>query len=373
MFDDCLIMAGGSGVRLWPASSSKRPKQFLPMSHNAGETFFSAALERAFSVVDADGGRVIIIAGRSHVPFVTAACAVLGAAEKKRLTLIPEPEAKNTAPAIACAVAYAGKTAADSRAMLVLTSDHIIKPLERFKADAAAAADFARQGRLAVFGIPPARPETGYGYIETGKRLTTAGVYAVAAFREKPDRAAAEQFAASKRFFWNSGMFGFTAGFLAGEFRRLAPEVFRPFERLTAPDTTSYTKTRGLRILDKWAGLGNAYRRTKSISFDYAVAEQCADTVMVRAGFDWIDIGNWEEYAKLLGGAGGEVYSASCDGCFVDSDIPVALAGVDDLIVVIRSGKNGGPPAALITKKGETQRVRDVVEQIRTAGGTELL
>ena len=93
---------------------------------------------------------------------------------------------------------------------------------------------------------------------------------------------------------------------------------------------------------------------------------------MVRAEFEWIDVGNWEEYAKLAGG-GGEVYRAGSGGCFVDSDIPVALAGVEDLIVVIRSGKDGSPQAALITKKGETQQVREITEQIKKAGRGALL
>jgi mannose-1-phosphate guanylyltransferase/mannose-1-phosphate guanylyltransferase/mannose-6-phosphate isomerase len=94
---------------------------------------------------------------------------------------------------------------------------------------------------------------------------------------------------------------------------------------------------------------------------------------MVKAGFDWIDVGNWDEYARLLGDTGAEVYRSGCESCFVDSDIPVALAGIKDLIVVARSGRDGAPPRILIVKKGETQRVRELVDQIRTAGKTELL
>jgi mannose-1-phosphate guanylyltransferase/mannose-1-phosphate guanylyltransferase/mannose-6-phosphate isomerase len=372
-------MAGGSGTRLWPASSSRKPKQFLSITKNDSGSFFSAAVERALAL---GAGRVIVIAGESHMSHVITACAGLKGAAKKRLVLIPEPEAKNTAPAIACAVALAGfdgeaapkSAGVQDRNMLVLTSDHIIRPLETFQADAAAAETFAAQGRLAVFGIPPTRPETGYGYIEAGERLA-AGVYAVAAFREKPDLQTAKKFAASKRFFWNSGMFAFSARFMAGCFRRLAPEVFRPFAKLKAPDTAAWTLTRGLRVLGAWEGLAAAYHKTKSISFDYAIAEKCAGGVCVRAGFDWIDVGNWEEYAKLLGETGAEAYRSGAGGasCFVDSDIPVALAGVEDLIVVIRSGRDGSPPAALITRKGQTQHVREIVEQIKKAGRSALL
>jgi mannose-1-phosphate guanylyltransferase/mannose-1-phosphate guanylyltransferase/mannose-6-phosphate isomerase len=389
MFHDCIVMAGGSGTRLWPASNSRRPKQFLSISRDeGGGSFFSAAVERALSVIDKADGRVIIIAGKSHVEPIAAACAAFSAGERKHLVLIPEPAAKNTAPAIACAVLYADWVSGVERNMLVLTSDHIIQPLETFRVDAAAAAAFAQQDKLAVFGIPPVKPETGYGYIEAAKRLSVPlesaepgrihrlsepEVYAVASFREKPDRQRAEQFAASGRFFWNSGMFAFSSKFMLAEFRRQAPEVIRPFEKLRAPDEGCYGEQRGLRVLKEWPDLPEAYREVKSISFDYAIAEKCSQTVMVKAGFDWIDVGNWDEYARLLGNPGSELYQSGCESCFVDSDIPVALAGVQDLIVAVRSGRDGGPPTVLIVKKGETQRVRDIVEQIRSAGRTELL
>lgn len=373
MFGDCLIMAGGSGTRLWPASSSRRPKQFLPAARGEGRSFFSLAVERALAVTG-EAGRVIVITGKSHIPLALEACAALSAAEKKRLVLIPEPLAKNTAPAIACAVVFSALTGGADRAMLVLTSDHIIRPLEKFKRCAALAAQFAQQGNLAVFGIPPTRPETGYGYIETAKPLAK-GVHAVAAFREKPDRQTAEHFLTSGRFFWNSGMFAFSTEYMRSEFKRLAPGVIGPFEKLKAPGSAAYGKTKGIKILGGWTGLENAYRKTAGISFDYAIAEKCPQTVVVKAAFDWIDIGNWEEYAKLLGDTGSELYAAplTVKNCFVDSDIPVALAGLDDLIVVIRSGRDGSPPAALITRKGETQQVREIVEQIKKAGRMEIL
>jgi len=373
MINDCLIMAGGSGTRLWPASSSGKPKQFLPAAKDGTESFFSLSLERALRVVTENDGRVIVIMGKNHLPFVINACSALSAAEKKRLVLIPEPEAKNTAPAIACAIAYAGKTRGWNRTMLVLTSDHIIKPLDAFIKDSSIAAQFAAQDRLVVFGISPSGPETGYGYIETAEKLA-GDVYAVAAFREKPDRETAEQFFASKKYFWNLGMFAFRCEFLKEEYRRLAADVNNPFENLKPPDKKSYTKTKGLYVLDTWAGLNKAYNQARRISFDYAIAEKCTQIVMIRAAFDWIDIGTWDDYARLLSGnTGTDVYTAGTDGCFVDSDIPVALAGVDDLIVVIRSGKDGSPPAALITQKGKTQLVRDIVEKIKQSDRTEIL
>jgi mannose-1-phosphate guanylyltransferase/mannose-1-phosphate guanylyltransferase/mannose-6-phosphate isomerase len=395
MFDDCLIMAGGSGTRLWPASNAGNPKQFLSIP--GGSSFFVSAVERALAVIDRErDGRVIIIAGRGHVPRIIEACAAFSAGDLSRLVLIPEPAARNTAPAIACGAVYSERALGPDRTMLVLTSDHIISPLEVFAQDADAAAVFARQDKLAVFGIPPRAPETGYGYIEAAEALPVSGeaasgngkalmttVFRAASFREKPSRSMAEAFLAEGRFYWNSGMFAFSSGFLLEEFRRNAPECLHPFDALKAPDEAAYTVRGGLKILDAWTGLGEAYNAVKGISFDYAIAEKCGQTVMAAARFDWFDVGSWDEYAKLLGASCGEVYAArspsdgtgsgGADSCFVDADIPVALCGVSDLIVVVRSGRNGGVPSVLIAKKGETQGVRDIVEQIKAAGRTELL
>jgi len=373
VINDCLIMAGGSGTRLWPASSSGKPKQFLPVKKNGTDSFFSLSLERALRAVGENDGRVIVIAGKTHLPLVIDACSGLDDTLKKRVVLIPEPQAKNTAPAIACAVTYAGKTGGWNRTMLVLTSDHIIKPPDGFLKDITSAGRLAGGDRLVVFGISPSSPETGYGYIEASGK-SGEDVYDVASYREKPDLETAEKFYASKKYFWNSGMFAFRCGFLAEEYGRLAADVFSPFKKLEIPDEKSYVITNGIRVLDSWEGLDNAYNMTKSISFDYAIAEKCARTVMIRASFDWIDVGSWDDYARLLSnGTGADVYTSEADGCFVDSDIPVALAGVDNLIVVIRSGKNGAPPAALVTKKGGTQLVRDVVEKIKQSGRTDIL
>ncbi|MDR1319502.1 MAG: mannose-1-phosphate guanylyltransferase, partial [Treponema sp.] len=131
MFDDCIIMAGGFGTRLWPVSNSGRPKQFLPITQgkSRGQSFFSSAVERAFAVLEGRDGRVIIISGESHISRIVEACSGLSAAEKKQLVLIPEPMAKSTAPAIACATLYSDWVTGRERNMLVLTSDHSIQPL----------------------------------------------------------------------------------------------------------------------------------------------------------------------------------------------------------------------------------------------------
>jgi mannose-1-phosphate guanylyltransferase/mannose-1-phosphate guanylyltransferase/mannose-6-phosphate isomerase len=378
MFDDCIIMAGGLGTRLWPASNSRLPKQFLPGP--GGQTFFRAAVERGLAV----SGRLIIIAGRGHIPHVLESCVSLSGAEKARIVLIGEPLARNTAPAIACGAVFAERTAGAGRKMLVITSDHVIGPLDSFRADAEkAAALIARTGpdaapALVVFGIAPGRPETGYGYIEAAAdALPVDGCFRALSFREKPDRETAEEFLAAGNFYWNSGMFAFSSGFMLDEFRRNEPGLLSPFEKLSVPGEGAYTLCRGLRVLEDWPGLEAAYGAARAVSIDYAVAEKCRSVVMVRAGFDWFDVGSWDEYAKLLTGQEkkrAEVFGTdTAASCFVDADIPVALCGVEDLIVVIRSGKDGGPASALIARKGETQRLKAVVEQIKAAGHPDLL
>jgi mannose-1-phosphate guanylyltransferase/mannose-1-phosphate guanylyltransferase/mannose-6-phosphate isomerase len=378
-------MAGGSGTRLWPASTSKTPKQFLTLT--GGSSFFNAAVERALGIIDGNG-RVIIIAGQSHVPQIIQSCEKYSAQEKQRLVLIPEPAAKNTAPAIACGTLYADWVSGQDRNILVLTSDHIIEPADIFRANAAAAAAFAQQDKLVVFGIIPKTPETGYGYIETAEALTIPqqrlalkrydkpaepGVFKVASFREKPDPETAKRFLAAGNFYWNSGMFAFSSRFILNQFKTNAPELLTPFNKILAPNERSYTVRRGLRILGRWRGLDEAYGEVQAISIDYAIAEKCTQTVMVAAGFDWLDVGSWDEYAKLVGSTASEVYRYGSDSCFVDADIPVALCAVEDLIVVVRSGRDGSPASVLISKKGETQKVRDIVEKIKAAGRTELL
>lgn len=351
-------------------------------------TFFNAALDRALAVTE-QTGRVIIIAGRSHTASIVNACAEYTKADLDRIVLIPEPCARNTAPAIACAVSYIDWMGGDERNILVLTSDHIITPLEAFQVDAASALAFAQADKLAIFGVKPRGPETGFGYIETDALISSIPekpeVYNVRAFREKPDLEKAKAFIKAGNFFWNSGMFAFSSKFILREFDRNASEVIAPFGRLRAPDERSFKVERGLRIMRDWYCLDEAYREARAISFDYAIAEKCSQTVMISAGFNWTDVGSWDEYALLGENAGGkknrgagargpaEIFQIGASNCYVDSDMSVALIDVEDLIVAVRSGKNGRAGAVLVARRGETQKVREIVEQIKAAGRTDLL
>jgi len=178
---------------------------------------------------------------------------------------------------------------------------------------------------------------------------------------------------ATGRFYWNSGMFGFPVDFLLEEMKRTSPETLAPFSSLQAPDASAVDNSQGVSVLRAWKGLPEAYDRVQGISMDYAVAEKCSAVALVAARFDWLDVGSWDEYADIKGTQRENVFQSGSAGCFVDADLPVALCGVQDLIVVVRSGADGGPPAVLICKKGESQAVKAVVEEIKNAGRTDLL
>ena len=401
MLNDCIIVAGGSGTRLWPASSSGRPKQLLNLppgipagvvsrrKTGKGCCFFSVALDRALAVTeDSADGQVVIIAGKKHIDTILEECAKLGPSEQKRLVLIPEPIPRNTAPAIACALVYLDWVSTGSeRNILVLSSDTIIRPLNIFKTDVNAAADMAQADKFVTFGTSPQIFETGHKYIRTSKALTIPQddsqrrkkyepeIFSVASFRQKPDPKKTKSPPGAHNFFRNTGIYAFSSKLMLAEFRRSSPDVIDPFSKLMAPNDYAYRKRKGIKILEDWDNLETAYKKTQAISFEQAVAEKCRAAVMVKAGFSWINVSSWDEYAALVKNTGAEVYGTegAAETCFVDSDIPVALCGVEDLIVIVRSGKDGGPPAVLIAKKGETHRVKEIVEKIGAAGRTELL
>ncbi|GHV83622.1 hypothetical protein AGMMS50212_09620 [Spirochaetia bacterium] len=257
-------MAGGSGTRLWPSSTSHHPKQFLNIPGDKKNTFFNAALDRAVSVIEpAKGGRIIIIAGKEHKWHIEKICSLYNSNIKKCMYFIIEPSAKNTAPALALACIFAEITANKSRNMVVLTSDHIIEPESVWTKQACVLSEYTKKEGLAVFGIKPVKAETGYGYIEADmSNKDDKGVLPVLSFREKPDSATAEKFIKSGNFFWNSGMFAFNTGFMLNEFKNNAGEVVLPFLKLQPPSKEDWDTAEGLNILKNMKGLQDAYNNT---------------------------------------------------------------------------------------------------------------
>ena len=350
-----LILAGGSGTRLWPASRAATPKQYL--SFDGGPSYLQQALLRARAVAS---DLVMVVTAEDQMDTVAAQTAALDAPPGAApCYIVGEPAARNTAPAVALGASLArviGAAGGDEAALLVLSSDHAIEPEAAFAADVGAARRLAAQGWLTTFGIRPTRPETGYGYLELGEQLT--GGYRVAAFREKPDRASAERFIAAGGFLWNAGMFLFPLGLLDAELHRHAPAIAALLDNppiRTAPRAADQS----LRppVVPPSPELRAAYAGLQGISVDYALMERSDRVAAVPASFRWSDVGSWDELARIADGDA-PVAAAEAHGNAVFSDLPVALAGVDDLIVVVNNG------AVLVTRKGRTQLVRDAVQEL---------
>lgn len=351
-----LILAGGSGTRLWPASRAAAPKQYL--SFDGGPSYLQQALLRARA---AGSDLIVVVTGEEQLPAVAAQCAALETAANAPANAAPcyllgEPAARNTGPAVALGARFVAQilpSAAADAALLVLSSDHAIAPLPAFAADVGAARRLARHGWLTTFGIRPTRPDTGYGYLELGAALEEG--FEVAAFREKPDRAAAARFLAAGGFLWNAGIFLFPLESLRRELRRCAPELAAPLERAALPAPGAGP---GPAALPPTAELRAVYRELPAISIDYALMERSRRVAAVRASFQWSDVGSWDELARISRGDA-PAAAAEARGNAVFSELPVALAGVDDLIVVVKNG------VVLVTRKGRTQLVREVVAGLR--------
>ncbi|UVO55463.1 mannose-1-phosphate guanylyltransferase/mannose-6-phosphate isomerase [Sphingomonas sp. SUN039] len=341
-----VILSGGSGTRLWPMSRPDRPKQFLPLASDA--TMFEATVARC-----ADRSRFaapMVVANARHADLIEAQ---LGGAEA---TLVLEPLARNTAPAIALAALLADPASP----LLVMPSDHVIADEAAFMAAVDAALPLVADGWLTTFGIAPDGPETGYGYIQTGEVLS-AGVHKVARFVEKPDRARAEAMIAGGDHVWNGGIFLFRADAFLGALAVYEPDMLAAAQRAVAT-----AKREGSRILPDEA----AFAASPSESIDYAVMEKAAKenggrVAVVPVAMGWSDVGSWDALHTLGSDADGnahhgEVIALDTSNCLIRSDgIRIAAVGVHDLIVVA-SGND-----VLILPRGQSQDVKRIVEAMK--------
>nr|MQY76129.1 mannose-1-phosphate guanylyltransferase [Spirochaeta sp.] len=280
------------------------------------------------------------------------------------------PEGKNTAPAIAFACSVISRMSGEKSSLLVLAADHLIEPLSAFKADVEKAALLAEAGYLVTFGIPPERPDTGYGYLQRGGKLSAG--FLVKRFKEKPDQAAAQQFLRQGGHFWNSGMFAFKTGTFLQELMAWSPEIAAPFLKgYKGAEEITLQRGKGIRLHPPEASLAAVYREIPAISVDFALMERSSRCAMVEAAFGWSDVGSWDEAARLFGGAddsgNGRVFSIESSNNYVLADIPVALAGVSDLIVVVKND------TLLICRRGESQLLKEVVRRVEAEGGGGLL
>lgn len=312
-----VVLCGGSGTRLWPLSRADRPKPFLPLLGD--RTLFQQTLDRLN-----EGGlfaEPLIVAGEKHVPLVEQ--------QAGDYSLIVEPAARNTAPAIALAAA---RVEPDT-ILLVCPSDHHIADRQAFLEAVAKAQGLARDGKLVCFGIEPDRPETGYGYIEKGESLGEG--HKVARFVEKPDEATAQAYLESGRFAWNSGMFVFRAGTFMDELARHRPEMAK-----AARQAVENGSEDGAQFYPE----SSAFTRIKGESVDYALMENTAHAAVVSADIGWSDIGDWNSLMNAREAAGLDLLAdgtrtIDADGVMtVGMDRRVSVVGLDNVIVVVDGG-----------------------------------
>lgn len=312
-----VILSGGSGSRLWPLSRALRPKQFLGLTDE--RTLFQLTLERLKGL--ALPLEPIVVANDDHRFLVAEQCKESGVSP---LSLILEPVARNTAPAIA----VAAMTARDQQVkghdpvLLVLPSDHIVQNRAAFERAIAAGLSAAESGAMVTFGIVPTSAETGYGYVKAaGPSEATstekAAAYSVEAFVEKPNQETAERYLKEGGYFWNSGMFMFRASTYLEELARCSPLILRACEESlkTAKNDLDFVR------LDK-----TAFSQSPSDSIDYAVMEKTKKAVLVPMDAGWSDVGAWSSVWKvqpqdLSGNASrGDVMLESSTNCYVHAE-----------------------------------------------------
>ncbi|WP_022707403.1 mannose-1-phosphate guanylyltransferase/mannose-6-phosphate isomerase [Paracoccus zeaxanthinifaciens] len=348
-----VLMAGGSGTRLWPVSRKSFPKQFAQLIGD--ETLFQASALR----LSGNGFAAPVVMTNSDFRFIVAEQLEQAGIEPGRIVI--EPSGRNTAPAILAAALLQAQTDPEGL-LLVAPSDHVIPDAGAFREAVETGAVAARQGRIVTFGITPDRPETGYGYLELGGNGPEA-VQPLTRFVEKPDAARAEQMLQAGNFLWNAGIFLFSARVMIEAFKAHAPEFIEPVTRAI---DESHVDLGFLRLAR--AGWDSA----RDDSIDFAVMEKADNLSVVRFSGRWSDLGGWDAVwrEQLDGQAGGNVAcrnstAIDCDDVLLrseDSDLQVVGIGLKDLMVVATSD------AVLVADKSRAQDVRKAVTALKEKG-----
>lgn len=348
-----VIMAGGAGTRLWPLSRKRRPKQLLRLFD--GKSLLQLARERLEGLFEP--ANIWVITSAHYIDQVARELPDL-----PRENLVGEPMGRDTSNAIGLSANLLARR--DSNAtMAVFTADHIIRPQDRFAQAIRAGLDAAEQhaDSLVTFGITPAQPHTGYGYLRRGEKLAEL-VYRVAEFKEKPALKVAEQYCESGEYYWNSGMFAWRVSAIQAELERCLP-----------------SNAGGLRDLAAhWARLAGSaecarrFGRLEKISIDFGVMEKARSVLLVEMSCDWKDLGSWISIAHTRSpDETGNVEIASrslvVDGrdniIVTDSDHLVVALGVDDLVVVHSAD------ATLVCRREQVERIKELAAERQRAFG----
>jgi mannose-1-phosphate guanylyltransferase len=344
-----LIMAGGSGTRLWPHSRSHKPKQFLRINGEA--TMLQETVARVLPLIPLD--RIYVVTGSVYADLVREQLP-----ELPQANLLIEPSGKGTAPAIGLGALHIRRR--DPNALMaVLSADHGIEQQELFRQQLAVGATMAEQGFLVTLGIKPSSPATGYGYIESAEMLYDSDgqqVFRVKRFVEKPSLERAQSYVASGTFFWNAGMFVWGAERILSELGRFEPLLA---QGLTVINSHLGTRNERKALEDVWPTMPN-------IAIDVAVMERTDRAVVIPADIGWSDVGDWAALAEILpqDGDGNAVLGSSVNidtrnTLIYGNGRLVATIGVEDLVIVDTHD------VLLICPRERAQDVKAMVAEIR--------
>jgi mannose-1-phosphate guanylyltransferase/mannose-6-phosphate isomerase len=350
-----VILAGGTGSRLWPLSRELYPKQLIALVNQ--NTMLQDTALRTAGIPGS--GAPLVVCNEEHRFMV---------AEQMRQTgvnpavVLLEPFGRNTAPAVAIA-ALEAITDGQNPILLILPADHAIADIAAFHRAVEAARSYAEAGKIVMFGVLPKGPEIGYGYIRADRRDPDADVYPVAAFVEKPDRSTAVQYLESGDYFWNSGIFMFTAERYLAELEKFEPAMLTSCR--AAHDGS-------VRDMDFSRLSKEAFETCPTNSVDYAVMEKTTDAMVVPIDAGWSDVGSWsalweigaqDESGNVLRG---DVLVHESKGCFISAESRlVASVGVEDHIIVETDD------AVLVARKDCVQDVKSIVSQLKSRNRQE--
>ena len=347
MYVYALVMAGGTGTRLWPESTTKLPKQYLKLLDD--DSLLKKTLLRLGPLIDVKRRFLVTVKEQGSLAQKESGSQLL------KENIILEPFGKNTAPCILLALAsMAGRGVNPQDVVFVTPADHVVADKKGFQQTIARASKMAvDQKKIVAIGIPPKHPHTGYGYIEQGAQLKEG--FLVQSFKEKPDAKTASAYLKSGKYFWNAGMFVATMETFLDQFKTHTPFLFEHFGPLQENwQNTSKTK--------------EIYQKMREISIDYAVMEKSDQIMAVAADFSWNDLGSWDALEEVVEPTADNTLLKSSGHFFKDArgnivHAPgkfVSIVGVDDLIVVANDRE------VMVLKKSEAQRVKEIIEYLKT-------